>query len=514
MWVRAAATRRAEILAKWAEQASEPQLRGVEATVYQLREGATVSDRYVIKRQLGRGGMAAVYEAVDLKLDRDVALKVLPAVLTGDPSFVARFRREGQTLAKLSHPNIIRLFDCNDDPELGLYFLSLDFLPGGTLKHRIRGRGPWDPAAVVELFRPIAAALDYAHSRETPVIHCDLKPSNILFGEGGQPVIGDFGLSQMMTPDFARGPREGWGLSFSVSALLGTPPYVAPEQIEGQRPTPRSDLYALGTVAYVLLVGQEPFTADTPAAALMQIVAQPLPMPRQSNPRIHPRVEHVLVRALARNPEHRFSSASEFVEAVSEAAEASNREPSQFQRGKGPDAFALQNRSWNEPPGLLNKGTSPGTAAVAGLAEPWNRDTRVPFGYGLRMVTGRAARGQGLSQWWPFGRRSARSRWALVRSPWEIGRPGGTVPVDTDLSNVPNRLNIHRNHCCLTFDASDNMWFVTHQGDRHPTDLVRANGAEVRRLRANERVPINCGDEIRLSDGCARFVFERTLREG
>ena len=279
-----------------------------------LSVGQLVGQRYVVRAPLGRGGMAAVYAAFDPKLHLDVALKVLPTHLASDPTFVARFEREGQTLAKLTHPHILRLFDLGHDSPQGLYYLVLELLKGGTLKQRLRRR-IWSVDETVALLKPAADALDYAHQQRPPVIHRDLKPANIMFDQHERLVISDFGLARMLAPDALDG-REASMLSLTLGQVVGTPSYMAPEQAEGHRVGPAADLYALGVIAFELLTGTVPFQADTPLATMLQVVSKPLPLPRSVNPELAPSTERVLLRALARDPAYRFKSAAELVHAL------------------------------------------------------------------------------------------------------------------------------------------------------------------------------------------------------
>jgi hypothetical protein len=287
-----------------------------------ISPGVTVSGRYLVTRPLGRGGMATVYAAYDPKLDLEVALKVLPLYLAGDPTFRTRFQREGQTLARLTHSNILRLYELQEDPAQELSYLVLEYLPGGTLKERITPGQAWDIADVVEVLGPVASALDYAHGQTPSVLHRDLKPSNLMFAADGRPVVCDFGLAHLFTPDVPiAGTAAPHPPTLTGSNPLGTPQYMAPEQAEGRAPSPQSDLYALGVIAYQLLVGHLPYEADTPLATLIQIARDPLPLPTALNPVLAPAAERVLLKALAKSPEHRFARATELVEALAVAGE-------------------------------------------------------------------------------------------------------------------------------------------------------------------------------------------------
>ena len=280
-----------------------------------LAEGSQISGRYIVQASLGRGGMAAVYRAFDPKLNLEVALKVLPPHLAVQPTFLSRFRREGQTLAKLNHPHILRLYEIGEDPANGLYYLVLELLGGGTLKERLRRR-PWSVGETVDLLRPVVAALDYAHSQKPPVVHRDLKPANIMFDSRGRVVVSDFGLARLLAPEQPKAGGDLPSMSLTVGQVVGTPAYMAPEQAEGRPVGPAADLYAVGVIAYELLTGSVPFQADTPLATLLQVVSRPLPLPTALNRALSPATERVLLKALGRDPAHRFPSGAELVEAL------------------------------------------------------------------------------------------------------------------------------------------------------------------------------------------------------
>jgi hypothetical protein len=273
--------------------------------------------RYVVREELGAGGMATVYQAFDLRLRIDVALKVLPQRHLADPSYLKRFREEAHTLAELRHENILRLFDFGEDPEVNLYILVLEYLPGGDLKKYLQrpGNRPLTSAEVVRLLRPVASALDYAHGRRYPVVHRDLKPANLMFGAEGQVIVSDFGLAKMLAP------LEGdSGQSSRTMGWVGTPQYMAPEQAQQREVSPATDVYALGVIAYEMLVGSVPFSADTPVATLIQIATRPLPLPRVRNPKLNRSVEDVLIKALAKEPPLRYPTAGALVSALESAS--------------------------------------------------------------------------------------------------------------------------------------------------------------------------------------------------
>ncbi|MCC6179287.1 MAG: serine/threonine protein kinase [Chloroflexi bacterium] len=257
--------------------------------------------RYRIVEELGRGGMATVYKALQTGLDRYVALKVLPAQAAVDREFQERFQREAMMIASLRHPNILTIFDYGTDD--GHTYLVSELVAGGTLSDRL-GR-PLAVPEVVSVLEPIASALDYAHQRG--IIHRDVKPSNILLAEDGRPVLADFGIARMMD--------SSSGLTM-VGKVVGTPAYMAPEQARGAATDAAVDRYALGIVAYEMLTGRVPFVAETTHAVLFAQVSQPPPPPSARNPRVGAVTEAALLRMLAKSPSDRFPTAVAFVEAL------------------------------------------------------------------------------------------------------------------------------------------------------------------------------------------------------
>ena len=259
-------------------------------------------DHYQVGEQLGEGGMATVYKAFDTRLDRYVALKVIRADLLKDPEFLARFGHEARILARLAHPNIVRVFTYGQHANIP--YLVMEYISGGTLKQRSGAPFPITEAA--RLLAPIARALTYAHQQQ--VVHRDVKPANILLSADGQPMLSDFGIARMLE----RGPTPGLtGAGFGV----GTPEYMAPEQWEGKA-GPASDIYALGAVLYELVTGRPPYTADTPAAVLVKQVTEPVPRPRDLVPDLPELAEQALFTALAKDPANRYRTMDEFAAVI------------------------------------------------------------------------------------------------------------------------------------------------------------------------------------------------------
>jgi hypothetical protein len=252
---------------------------------------------YQIERELGQGGMAIVYLAIQESLHRHVALKVIKPILTTDEEFAQRFLREGRIIAQLSDPHIVTVYDIASHDNT--YYLSMEYLPGGTLQQRIHEGLPLQEALFIA--RAIASALHYAHCRG--IIHRDIKPQNILFRENDCPVLTDFGIAKTLgsTTIMTR-----TGLS------IGTPRYMSPEQIRGQVVDARADLYSLGVLFYEMLTGNVPFTAEDSFALAMMHVTAPIPELPPTLSRFQP----VLNKLLQKNPHQRFQNGQEVVAAL------------------------------------------------------------------------------------------------------------------------------------------------------------------------------------------------------
>ena len=245
--------------------------------------------------------MADVYLAHDAILDRDVALKVMSSRYASDEEFVERFKREAQSAAALSHPNIVSIFD-RGESEDGTYYIAMEYLPGGTLKNRILKRGalPARTAAAVAL--QMAEALRAAHERD--VIHRDIKPHNILITGLGDVKVTDFGIARAAASSTMT--RTGH--------ILGTAHYISPEQAMGEPVGPASDLYSLGVVLYEMLTGELPYDADTPLGIAMKHVNGHLRQPKELNPTVPEGINAITLRLLAKNPDDRYTSDSELIE--------------------------------------------------------------------------------------------------------------------------------------------------------------------------------------------------------
>ena len=275
--------------------------------------------QYRLVSKLGAGGMGEVYRAHDDRLERDVAIKVLPAGGAADEAARKRFRKEALALSKLSHPNIATIFDFNTVD--GIDLLVMELVEGEPLSSRIGGRALAEKDLAV-LGGQIAAALEEAH--EHGVIHRDLKPANILVTLKNQAKVLDFGLAKLV-----RAPAEG-DFTASVTATpaaAGTLPYMAPEQLHGEEAGTRSDLYSLGVVLYEMATGQRPFYDTLPTRLINAILHEPPVAPRARNERVSPELERIILKCLEKDPEHRYQSAREVAVDLRRMAQPSSVAP-------------------------------------------------------------------------------------------------------------------------------------------------------------------------------------------
>jgi serine/threonine-protein kinase len=256
------------------------------------------SERYELNHLIARGGMAEVYRAHDRLLDRPVALKVLFPELSVDRSFVERFRREAQAAANLSHPNIVPVFDWGEDT--GTYFIVMEFIDGRPLSAILKTAGPLSADRAADIGAHVAAALGYAHKHG--VIHRDVKPGNVLITDEGQVKVTDFGIARAINTEESL---------TQTGAVMGTATYFSPEQAEGVGVDARSDIYSLGVVLFEMATGRPPFLGDTPVAVASKHVRDHPPAPRELNPSIPPTFEAIILKAMAKNPEHRYATAED-----------------------------------------------------------------------------------------------------------------------------------------------------------------------------------------------------------
>lgn len=264
----------------------------------------TLNDRYTIMEAVGTGGVANVYRAYDKVLDRSVALKMLREDVIENNAdfreFIMRFRTEAQSVAKLSHPNIVTMYDVGHDGNTD--YIVMEYVDGETLKKKIGREGALDETAALEIAMQIAEALEHAHQNH--LVHCDIKPHNILITQEGRVKVTDFGIAQAATSTAKH---------TDVGFIMGSAPYLSPEQARGQQPDARSDLYSLGIVLYEMLTGRVPFIGQDPVdVAMKQIQEPPLP-PSARRSSITPLAEAVVMKALEKLPSNRYQRMQEMI---------------------------------------------------------------------------------------------------------------------------------------------------------------------------------------------------------
>ncbi|MBN1234056.1 MAG: protein kinase [Candidatus Coatesbacteria bacterium] len=255
--------------------------------------------KYQIIRELGRGGMAIVYEAFDIMLDRKVAVKILPKQFAFDEEFVKRFEKEAKIAAQLDHPNIVKIFDIGRQSEI--HYFVMNYLPGDTLKRRIHEKGFLDLSEIKSTSLQMCKALQYAHNKG--IIHRDLKPSNIMYDHHGNIVLMDFGIAY-----------AAFGTKItSTGTQMGTPHYMSPEQASGEKVDHRADLYSLGIILYEMATGQVPFQADSSLAVLHKQIYEKPQNPAEIKPDNPSWLTRIILTCLEKDKELRYQSADEIL---------------------------------------------------------------------------------------------------------------------------------------------------------------------------------------------------------
>jgi serine/threonine protein kinase len=259
--------------------------------------------RYVIKSEVGRGGMATVYHAYDPRFERDVAIKVLPEVFLHDPHFRARFEREAKTIALLEHPAIVPVYDFGE--ENGQPYIVMRYMSGGSLADRLN-EGPMPISEACQIITRLAPALDAAHARG--IIHRDLKPGNILFDQYGNAFLSDFGIARL---------TESGSATLTGDSIVGTPAYMSPEQIQGAKNLDgRSDIYALSVIFFQMLSGVTPYQADTPASVMMMHMLEPVPHILNLKSDLPTAFDSIIEKGMAKEPDQRFATTAEMASAI------------------------------------------------------------------------------------------------------------------------------------------------------------------------------------------------------
>jgi beta-lactam-binding protein with PASTA domain/predicted Ser/Thr protein kinase len=262
-----------------------------------------LSDRYELGPALGYGGMSEVHGGRDVRLGRDVAIKVLRADLARDPQFQIRFQREGQNAASLNHPAIVAVYDTGETwaDDIPLPYIVMEYVPGRTLRDIVKSGGPMDPYRVCEVVADVCSALDFSHRHG--IIHRDVKPANVMITPSGAVKVMDFGI--------ARALSDAQPAVTQTAAVIGTAQYLSPEQARGEPVDARSDVYSTGCVIFELLTGQPPFTGDSPVAVAYQHVREDPKTPSEVNPAVPAALDAITLKALAKNPFNRYQTAGE-----------------------------------------------------------------------------------------------------------------------------------------------------------------------------------------------------------
>ena len=269
----------------------------MDRTVADPMIGRVLDGRYRVGPRIARGGMATVYEATDLRLDRVCALKIMHAGLGDDDDFAGRFVREARSAARLSHPNVVGVFDQGDDD--GTLFLAMEYVPGHTLRDLIRKEAPMSPAKALALVDPVLSALAAAH--QAGMIHRDVKPENVLLADDGRVKVADFGLARAVSAETQHTATGG--------VLIGTVSYLSPELVVDGRADARSDVYAAGVVLYEMLTGRKPHEGDSPIQVAYKHVHEDVPPPSRVVAGIPPYVDALVARATARDRDLRPADA-------------------------------------------------------------------------------------------------------------------------------------------------------------------------------------------------------------
>jgi len=262
-----------------------------------ITKGQRINDRYEIIKAIGEGGMANVYLAHDLILDRDVAIKVLRGDLAGDEKFVRRFQREALASSSLSHPNIVEMYDVGEDN--GNYYIVMEYIDGKTLKQLIKKRGALTLSECIDIMLQLTDGIDHAHA--SYIIHRDLKPQNIMIQDNGEIKITDFGIAMALNNTQLT----------QTNSVMGSVHYLPPEQASGKGSTVKSDIYSMGILFYELLTGNLPFKGENAVEIAFKHIKNDIPSVREVNSSIPQSVENIVLKATAKNPKNRYSSAKE-----------------------------------------------------------------------------------------------------------------------------------------------------------------------------------------------------------
>ncbi|HVE98546.1 MAG TPA: Stk1 family PASTA domain-containing Ser/Thr kinase [Mycobacteriales bacterium] len=271
-----------------------------------MAKATLLGGRYELGGTLGLGGMAEVYRGRDTRLGRDVAVKLLRPELAGDPTFIARFKREAQAAASLNHPNVVAVYDTGEDG--GVPYIVMEYVEGRTLREVLRAEGRMLPQRALEIVADVCAALEYSHT--AGIVHRDIKPANVMLTPAGTVKVMDFGIARATTSQTMT----------QTAAVLGTAQYLSPEQARGEHVDARSDVYSTGCLLYELLTHTPPFSGDSPVAVAYQHVREDPELPSRRAPGLEPALDAIVLKAMAKNPGNRYQTAADFRDDLLRAA--------------------------------------------------------------------------------------------------------------------------------------------------------------------------------------------------
>lgn len=276
-----------------------------------------IANRYELITSIGKGGMAQVYKAKDTILNRIVAIKILRQDLSNDAMTLVRFSREASAASRLSHPNVVDIYDVGEFD--GMHYIVMEYVKGRTLKQLINMRGALTMDEAVHIMKQLTSAIDHAHLHN--IIHRDIKPQNVLVKDDGTIKITDFGIAVA---------NDNVQLTLN-NAVMGSAHYLAPETAQGKDPNEQVDIYSLGIVFYELLTGQVPYTGKTPTEIALKHLRSPMPFVRDLNPLIYQSVENIVLKATAKNPAERYQSAAQMYEDLCTCLDPRNRNVSRIE---------------------------------------------------------------------------------------------------------------------------------------------------------------------------------------
>lgn len=410
--------------------------------------------RYRIQGELGRGAMGIVYRALDPAIGRTVAVKTIRLGDFQDPAERARLRerlfREARSAGVLSHPNIVTIYDIAEENDTAYVFL--EFVDGQTLEQMLAAPEPLDRERLIDILRQTAAALDYAHQKG--IVHRDIKPANIMVSVDGQAKITDFGVAKIVSQQMTQ-----------AGTILGTPNYMSPEQIQGAQVDGRSDQYSLAVIAYEMLTGEKPHSADSLPTLLFKIAKEEPPPARRLNPTLGSEVDVVLGRALAKDPAERYRTCSEFVSALAIAVGAT---PSWAPLKRGSVASLETVVTSSGTPGAAARESTPSGSAELDSSKlvtvtmptrerrrPLEESESSPVRAALVILAGVALAGFGIFAYRQYTAESEPAPAGAVKSealPAEPARPPAAVPPPARSPNPPKQVE-HRTEAAVKTPA-------------------------------------------------------------